>query len=331
MKKIFLFTLIAYFISVDLSAQIVFTGFDRLRESVTAFYLNLENEQLTELSYANSYLPRWLNENYIVLNIGNSIFKVDKFRDKQSFLFEGFMPVVSRSGKYIAAYSQKGIIVADSTGKILSILEVDYWSKATPIFSYDEKSIFYYDKNREATFKFDWENQTNKLFAHNVIHPLSSPDGKKILINSGKMNTNFRVGIVSSDWKENEPINYITSAYENSIVPIWSPSGRYIAYMTLLTNKKLENSDLIPANIILYDTRNGSKQIITDDAGFTEGAFPQFSFSQDEKYLFYTSIRENGTGTIVQFNLTDFSKKILIADPDLDARIPLYLNVTSTK
>ncbi|MGB9665465.1 MAG: TolB family protein [Ignavibacteria bacterium] len=318
------FTSIFLLIFSNLSAQIVFTGYDRLNESVKAFYLNLENEQLTELSYANSYLPRWLNENYIVLNIGNSIFKVDKFRQKQNYFFEGFMPVVSRSGKYVAAYSQKGILVADSTGKVLSILEVDYWSKVTPIFSSDEKSIYYYDKKREATFKFDWEKQTNNLFAHNVIHPLTSPDGKRILINFGKMDSNFRVGIVSSDWKENLPINFITSVYENSIVPMWSPSGRYIAYMTLLTNKKLENSDLIPANIILYDTRNGTKQSLTDDAGFTEGAFPQFSFSQDEKYFYYTSIRENGTGTIVQFDLSDFSKKILIADPELDARIPLY-------
>lgn len=321
MKKILFFS---FLIFSNLSAQIVFTGYDRLNQSVKAFYLNLENHQLTELSYANSYLPRWLNEDYIVLNIGNSIFKVDKFRQKQNYFFEGFMPVVSRSGKYVAAYSQKGIVVADSTGKILSILEVDYWSKVTPIFSFDEKSIYYYDKKREATFKFDWEKQTNSLFAHNVIHPLISPDGKQILLNSGKMDSNFRVGIVSSDWKEDSPINFITSIYENSIVPVWSPTGRYIAYMTLLTKKKLENSDLIPANIILYDTRNGTKQILTDDAGFTEGAFPQFSFSQDEKYFYYTTIRENGTGTITQFNLSDFSKKILIDDPDLDARIPLY-------
>ncbi len=327
MKRFLLFSLL---LISSLYAQIVFTGYDKLNESVKAFYLNLESEQLIELSYANSYLPRWLNEDYIVLNIGNSIFKVDKFRQLQDYFFEGFMPVVSRSGKYIAAYSKMGIVVADSSGKVLSLLEVDYWSKVTPIFSYDEKAIFYYDKNREATFKFDWKNQTNKLFAQNLIHPISSPDGKRILINTGKMDTNFRIGIVSDDWKENSPINYISSVYENSVVPIWSPSGRYIAYMTLLTNKKLENSDLIPANIILYDTKNGSKQIIADDAGFTDGAFPQFSFSQDEKYLFYTSIRENGTGTIVQLNLSDFSKKILIADPNLDARIPLYCDFTSS-
>ncbi|NPV11768.1 MAG: hypothetical protein HPY57_08270 [Ignavibacteria bacterium] len=323
MKK---FLLLSIFIFSNLFAQIVFTGYDRLNESVKAFYLNLENEQLTELSYANSYLPRCLNGNQIVLNIGNSIFKVDKFRERQDYFFEGYMPVVSRSGKFVAAYSQKGIIVADSTGKVLSTLEVDYWSKVTPIFSYDEKSIFYYDKKREATFRFDLEKQTNTLFAHNLIHPVYSPDGGKLLLNIGKTDSNFRIGIVQSDWSENLPINYITSVYENAIVPIWSPSGRYIAYMTLLTNKKIENSDLIPANIILYDTRNGSKQIITDDAGFTEGAYPQFSFSPDEKYFFYTSIRDNGTGTIVQFDLSNFSKKILITDPELDARIPHYCN-----
>lgn len=308
----------------NLFGQIVFTGFDRLTETVRAFYLDIDYGQISELSYANSYLPRWLNENYIILNIGNSIFKVDKFRQKQFFFFEGFMPVVSPSGKYVAAYSPKGIIVADSSGKILSILEVDYWNKATILFSYDEKSVFYYDKFRDATFRFDWEKQTNNLFGHNVIHPLVSPDGKKILVNIGKMDSNFRVGIVPLDWKENSPINFITSVYDNSIVPVWSPSGRFIAYMMLLANQPLPNTDLIPARIILYDTRNGSKQIISEDAGFTESAYPQFSFSSDEKFFFYTAIRENGTGTIVQINLSDLTKRILIDDPQLDARIPIY-------
>ncbi len=322
MKNIFIW--LAVF-KLSLWGQIVFTGVDRLTESVKAFYLNVETEQLTELSYSNSYLPRWLNENQIVLNIGNSIFKVDKFRERQIYFFEGYMPAVSNSGKYIAAYSPKGITIADSTGKILRVLEVDYWSKITPIFSHDEKSVFYYDKKREATFKFDWEKLTNHLFAHYVFHPVYSPDGSKLLINTGKVDSNFRVGIVDTNWNENQPVNYITPIYENSIVPIWSPSGRFIAYMTLLSKNAIQNSDFIPARIVLYDTKSKTKQIISEDAGFTEGAYPQFSFSKDERYFYYTAIRENGTGTIIQIDLnSNFEKRILINDSNLDARLPLY-------
>jgi Tol biopolymer transport system component len=329
MKKIFLFH---FFISLNIYAQIVFTGVDKLSESVKAYYFNLETEQLFELSYGNSYLPRCLNENYIVLNIGNSIFKVDKFREKHIYLFDGFLPVVSNSGKYIAAYSKNGITIADSSGKILRELEVDYWSKITPIFSFDEKSIFYYDEKRKATFKLNWEKQTNELFAHYVFHPIFSPDGTKLLINVGKVDSNFRVGIVRSDWNEKFPVNYITSPYENSIVPIWSPSGKFIAYMNLLSNKSLPNSDLIPARIVIYDVKTGIKQIVTEDAGFTEGAYPQFSFSPDENFFYYTAVREDGSGTIVQVDLqNDFEKKILINDPHLDARIPLYLDKVNNK
>ncbi len=321
MMRVFLIVLI---LLSNLFGQIVFTAVDRLTQSVKAFYLDANSEQITELSYGNSYLPRWLNEEYIVLNIGNSIFKVDKYRQRQIYFFDGYMPVVSRSGKYIAAYSQNGITIADSTGKILRVIEVDYWSKVTPIFSFDEKSIFYYDKKREATFKFNWEEQTNQLFAHYIFHPLYSPDGEKLLINIGKIDSNFRVGIVNHDWTENQPINYITSTYENSVIPIWSPSGKYIAYMILLSKTTYSNSDLIPAKIVLFDTKSKIKQIIAEDAGFTEGIFPQFSFSNDEKYFYYTAIRENGTGVIVQVDLlSNFSKKVLLNDLEVDSRIPL--------
>lgn len=324
MKKIFLFLIVLYYNSYS---QVVFTGVDRLTQSVKAFYLNIETEQLNELSYSNSYLPRWLNENYIVLNIGNSVFKVDKLREKQIYFFEGFMPVVSNSGKFVAAYSKNGITISDSSGKVLRVLEVDYWSKVTPIFSYDEENIFYYDKKREATFKFNWVKLTNHLFAHYVFHPIYSPDGRKLLINIGKVDSNFRIGIVDTNWTEYQPINYITSAFENSIVPIWSPSGNYVAYMILLSKSPAANSDLIPASIVLYDVKTKTKKIISEDAGFTEGAYPQFSFSQDEKYFYYTAIRENGTGTIIQVNLlNNFEKRILIADNNIDARIPICLD-----
>jgi len=143
--------------------------------------------------------------------------------------------------------------------------------------------------------------------------------------NTGKVDSNFRVGIVDTNWNENQPVNYITPIYENSIVPIWSPSGRFIVYMTLLSKNSIQNSDFIPARIVLYDTKSKTKQIISEDAGFTEGAYPQFSFSKDERYFYYTAIRENGTGTIIQVDLnSNFEKRILINDSNLDARLPLY-------
>lgn len=324
MKKVFL---ILFFIYTQIFGQLVFTGFDKLSNVVKAYHLNLQTGQINELSFANSYLPRWIDDTFIVLNIGNSIFKVDYLGESKKYFFDGFMPVVSRTGRLIAAYSKDGIIIGDSSGKKITVAEVNYWNKITPIFSFDERFIFYYDKERNATYKFDISKQTNEIFAHNIFHPLSSPDGKKLLINIGKVDSNFRVGVVSSVWKENQPIDYITSQYENSIIPIWSPSGRYIAYMTLLANQPLENSDLIPANIIFYDTQTGTKTIVADDAGFTEGAFPQFSFSQDEKYFYYTKINDNGNGNIVEIDFSNPSnRKILIHDQNIDARIPLYAN-----
>lgn len=321
MKNIFIAILLYQTV---LHGQILFTGVDKLTGTVKAYYLIEETGQIIELSSGNSYLPRWLNDEFIVLNIGNSIFKVDKFGNNKIYFFDGFMPVVSRSGKYIAAYSKEGIIIADSTGKILSKVEVDYWHKVTLMFSYDEKHIFYYDKTRNACFLFDWGNQTNRFLASHLYHPTYSPDGEFLLVNIGKVDSNFRVAIVPKNWQEGKPLNYITSPYENSIVPIWSPSGRYIAYMILHTQHPLENSDFIPASIILYDRTTKSKFVIAENAGFTEGAYPQFSFNGDEKYLYYTSILENGNGTISRIDLSkNFEKMDLINDKFLDARLPI--------
>jgi len=305
--------------------QILYTGLNKFSGIVRAYHLIQENEQIIELSYGNSYLPRWLNENFIVLNIGNSIFKVDKYGESKTYFFEGYMPVVSRSGKFIAAYTEGGITVADSSGRIISKIEVECWKKVTPLFSYDEKSIYYYDNVRNGCFKFDFEKQTNTLLGHFVFHPLYSPDGKKLIFNVGKTDSNFRVAIADIDWKENQQLHYITSEFENSIVPIWSPSGRYIAYMKLLIDKTLPESDLIPAIIVLYDNQTQTKTIVTEDAGFTEGVFPQFSFSKDERYIYYTCLRDDGTGTIAEIDLHRNQKRILISDKSIDARVPISL------
>lgn len=321
MKNILLF--IFFFTPGFLASQILFTAIDHSANDVRACLLDDSTHEIIEISFNNSYLPIWFGVK-IVFNYGNHIWISDKTTKDQRIIFEGLKPVVSRSNKYVAGYSKEGITIADSSGKVLKKIEVDYWEKITPTFSYDEKSISYFDKERESSFLFNWKNETNKLFGKNIYHPSWSPDGSKILFNFGKMDSNFRVAVVDSSWKEGIPMNFITNVNENSVLPIWSPKQNFIAYMTLNQINSKSESDLMNGTIILYDLKTKIKTILAEDAGFTEGAYPQFCFDQSEKYFYYTSINPLGNGAITRIDMqNNFQNEILTHDNNLDCRLPV--------
>jgi len=318
----FLFYSILLFFPISLSAQILFTAIDHSENDIRACMLNDSTHEIIEISLNRSYLPTWIGDK-IVFNFGNHIWMSDKSTKDQRIIFEGLKPVVSKSNSLIAGYSKQGITIVDSSGKVLKKLEVNFWEKVTPTFSFDEESISYFDKDREACYLFNWKNETNRLFGKNIYHPVWSPDGMQILFNTGKMDANFRVAVVDSSWKEGTPVNYITSINENAVVPIWSPKQNYIAYMILHSKNSNVESDLISSNIILYDIKTKVKTIIAEDAGFTEGAYPQFCFDGEEKYLYYTSVNSLGNGALVKIELkNNFQKKILTHDKNLDCRLP---------
>lgn len=318
----YFFFIIYFFIFSQVFPQVVFTAINHSLNDVRACFFDDSTNEIIELSSNNSYLPVWFDDK-IIFNFGNHVWLTDKTGNEQRILFEGVKPVVSKKNKFIAAYTRDGIVVADSQFKILKTIEVNYWDKITPTFSFDECSVSYYDKERESTFLFNWFNETNKQFGKMIYHPTWSPDGKKILLNTGKIDEDFRVGIVDSSWKEGDPISFITSKNENCILPIWSPRQNYIAYMILKSNKTLPNSDFIPGSIILYNISTRVKTVIAEDAGFTEGAYPQFCFDREEKFFYYTAINDLGYGIIARINLKDnYEKKNLTNDINLDCRLP---------
>jgi Tol biopolymer transport system component len=319
MRNVLLFV---FFVPGFLTAQILFTAIDHSSNDVRACLLDDSTNEIIEVSFNNSYLPVWLGDK-IVFNYGNHIWISDKSTKNQRIIFEGFKPVISKSNTFIAGYTKDGITIADSSGKVLKKIDVNYWERITPTFSHDEESISYFDKERESCFLFNWKNETNRLFGKNVYHPSWSPDGSKILFNFGKIDSNFRVAVVDSSWKEGLPMNFITGINENALLPIWSPKQNFISYMILTPTSSKPESDLIGGNIILFDLKTKIKTIMAEDAGFTEGAYPQFCFDEDEKYFYYTSINSLGNGAISKIDLlNNFQKEILTHDNNLDCRLP---------
>ncbi|MCX8011446.1 MAG: hypothetical protein N3A61_09860, partial [Ignavibacteria bacterium] len=295
---------------------------DHSISDVRACLYDSSTKEVTEISSNNSFLPNWLGDD-IIFNFGNHIWKTDVSISSQKIFFEGFKPIVSKRNKFIAAYTRKGIIIADSLGSVIKEIEVNYWSKITPTFAFDESIISYFDPERQACYLFDWKKEINKLFGSSIYHPTWSSSGDKILFNYGKIDENFRICLVDSSWKEGDEYNFITPTDENAIVPIWSPFENVIAFMVIDVESRSDSSDLIPGKIYFYNTKTESRKLIAEDAGFTEGDFPQFCFDNAGNYFYYTAINKKGNGTIVQLDLkNNFQKTYITTNQDIDYRLP---------
>jgi tricorn protease len=101
-----------------------------------------------------------------------------------------------------------------------------------------------------------------------------SPDSKKILWNDKKL----RLQYVNIETKEVKPVDQ-SKIWEFDDFN-WSPDSRWIAYVTVLQNDF--------GKIMLFNTETGKKYAVTDDWYNSR----QPVFSQDGKYLFFTSGRD---------------------------------------
>lgn len=312
---------IILFMNFNSFSQVVFTAVDSDNNDVRACYYDEEKDEVIILSSNNSYLPNWLG-NYIIYNFGNHIWRTNTTTFEEEILIEGLNAVVSPSQKYFAVRVKDGVAIADSSGKLIKKIEVDAWNKVNVTFSYNDVYFTYYDKLKETCNLFDWKNETIKKLGSNIYHPQWNKKGNKILINIGKLEENFRVGIIDTNYVDGDKINYITNYNQNAIIPIWSPNENYIAYFLLDDENKNDLTDLHSGSIFIYKVFDGSRILVDTEAGYTEGAYPQFCFDNDEKYFYYNRVNEFGKGEIFRYNLSDGSKKKLTKNEKIDYRIP---------
>jgi len=120
-----------------------------------------------------------------------------------------------------------------------------------------------------------------------------SPDGKEIAftMNPDKVlatSTNNEVYILNvADIKKNEPTPYkkISASAGNDNQPVYSPSGKYIAFRSMAR----AGFEADKQSLMIYNRSNGELKNLTDKIDLSVG---QILWSPDEKYIYFDAASE---------------------------------------
>lgn len=306
-------------INVYPQTKILFTAIDYSTGEVRATICDESGNNRHDLAFNKTYLPVWFGEK-ILLNSDNFIWQCDTTGENLTQLFLGYRASVSNNIKMTAFYTETGINIADEKGKIIKQIFVNTLNDAAITWSRNDDKISYFDPEKHKCFLFNLSNDSIEVFGDSIFHPLWNPKAELVLFN--KAVSDGRYDIVVKDERTNTLIT-INQKNENAVVPIWSNNGKKIAYLAFRDNAtESENSDLYPCRLIIYDINQKKSVVAADDAGFTDKAFPQMCFDENDEYIYYTKINDIGLGSLARVNLKNFVEETISKNSYIDERFP---------
>ncbi|MHC1739305.1 MAG: hypothetical protein AB9882_14965 [Ignavibacteriaceae bacterium] len=319
--------LIVYF-SVRLYSQgnILFTYVDYKNEEVRAAVCDGYGGSRIDLGFNKTYLPIWFNGK-IILNSLNYIWSCEINGENFSKIGEGFRASSSLSNKYFAFYTQEGIAIFDSSYKLKKELSLNVWTDVSITWLNNDSIISFFDTEKESTVLFNIETDSLYIYGKDIYHPIWNKKTGEIVYNKILENGNFAIFKSSLD-TPNINDSLLTLDSENAIVPVWSNNYDKIAYMRIKEDSLQSiDSDMMLADIILYDFPAKKHYLISGDAGYTDQAYPQFSFDDTDENLFYTALSQDGSGIIKKINIKSLHTDIITKDLKIDERIPLFFKL----
>jgi len=321
--KILLFLFFLFFSKEFICQEkLIFTYIDHINgELRAALYDNNTNERL-DLGFNNTFLPIWYG-NRILLNSQSFIWISDASAKDYTKVCVGFKAAASNLTNKFAVYTPMGISIYDSNLNVQKKIDVDYSDNVSLTWLFNDSVISFFDADKESTVFYYLDRDSVSVFGQGVYHPVWNPKTNEILYNK-KNESGFGV-FLTTERKVSDFDRMISFGDEYSIVPIWSNKFDKIAYFRIKEDSlQIYKSDLILADIILYDFLKDKYYLIADDAGYTDQAYPQFTFDINDENIFYTAISEYSLGMICKVNISTQQKIILTKDLKIDERLPLY-------
>lgn len=304
---------------IHAQTKVVFTAIDYSNNEVRAVISDSDGGNRAELGFNKTYLPVWFNGK-ILLNSDYFVWQCDTSGQNLHKLFPGYRSSVSNNKTMIAFYDKDGISISDEKGRIIKQISVNAFQDVAITWSFDDKKVSYFNSEKNSCFLFNIESDSLEIFGDSIYHPVWSPDNKWIMYN--RFNKEGRFSIIIRRIYDGREFT-IGDSNENAVVPIWSSSGNKIAYLSInLDLQNLVELDLVPCKLFLFELNKMSSTLISEDAGFTDNAYPQMCFDESDEFIYYTKINENNLGSIARINLKNFEEKILSKDFFIDERFP---------
>lgn len=328
MKLIIYSICLVFYFSVPLFSQgnILFTYVDYKNDEVRAAVCDQSGNNRIDLGFNKTYLPVWF-KGKIILNSLNYIWTCEVNGENFTKIGEGFRASSSISNRYFAFYTQEGIAIYDSSYKLKKELSLNVWTDVSITWLNNDSIISFFDTEKESTVLFNIETDSLYIYGKDIYHPVWNKKTGEIVYNKILDNGNFAIFKSSSDTPGISD-SILTLASENAIVPIWSNSYDKIAYMRIKEDSLQSiDSDMMLADIILYDFMTKKYYMIAGDAGYTDQAYPQFSFDETDENLFYTALNQEGSGIIKKINIKTLQTDQITKDLQIDERIPLFFKL----
>jgi hypothetical protein len=312
------FLLLFFPIFILPQTKIVYTAVDYSLGEVRAAICDDNGGNKYDLGFSKTYLPVWFGEN-IVYNSDTFIWQCDTTGENLKQVIDGYRIAVSHDQKKYAFYDFNGIGVVDNSGKLIKQIFVDAWQDVTITWSSNDEHLSFYNNEKDECFLFHLEKDSLISFGKGIYHPLWNKTNGNILYNERTIDDLYDVVIKDTSGKT----EIINKPGEMAVVPIWSSSGTKVAYMIIKYQAEQNvDSDMLESTLMLYDTGSKTIKMLANDAGFTDQAFPQMCFDENDNFIYYTAINELGLGSLKKINLNSLESFTISKDPNIDERFP---------
>lgn len=319
MKKFLTVYLVLLAIQLYSQTKIVFTAIDYSINEVRASICDSDGNNRNELGFNKTYLPVWFNDK-ILLNSDSFIWQCDTSGENLQKLFPGYRASVSNSKKMFAFYDRDGIAIADEKGKVIKQISVNTFQDAAITWTKNDDKVSYFDPEKKICYLFNLTTDSLEIFGDSIYHPVWSPKNNFLLYNQALQDGKF--SIVLKNLQTNVKV-IVNKNNENTVVPIWSNTGNKIAYLSFkIAVEDTPESDLIPCSLILYDIASRKSILLSEEAGFTDKAYPQMCFDDEDKFLYFTKINEYNLGSIARVSLLTLQQENISNNASIDERIP---------
>jgi hypothetical protein len=312
------FLLLFFPIIIQPQTKIVYTAVDYSLGEVRAAICDDDGGNKYDLGFSKTYLPVWFGDD-IVYNSDTFIWQCDTTGENLKQIIDGYRITVSNDQTKYAFYDYNGISIADKSGKLIKEIHVDAWQDVTITWSLNDEHVSFYNNEKDECFLFHLENDSLISFGKGIYHPLWNKSDGSILYNARTLDELYDVVIKDASGKTVK----INKPGEMAVVPIWSSSGNKVAYMVIKYQAEQNvDSDMLESYLMLYDMETKVTKTLAHDAGFTDQAFPQMCFDENDNFIYYTAINEQGLGSLKKINLNSYESFTISKDPNIDERFP---------